>query len=52
MDQKIYMAFESALSKDLEQIIISNSSDTNRVSKIKIRPVLLKKELFMGKKNF
>lgn len=52
MDQKIYMAFESALSKDLEQIIISNSSDTNRVSKIKIRPVLLKKELFFQASSF
>lgn len=52
MDQKIYLAFESALTKDLEQIIISNSSDTERVSKIKIRPVLLKKELFFQASSF
>lgn len=52
MDQKIFAAFESALSKDLEQIIISNSSDTDRVSKIKIRPVLLKKELLFQASSF
>ncbi len=52
MDQKIYEAFESALTKDLEQIIISNSSDTESISKIKIRPVLLKKELFFQASSF
>ncbi len=52
MDQNIYAAFERALTKDLEQIIISNSSDTERVSKIKIRPVLLKKELYFQASSF
>lgn len=46
MDQKINLAFERALTKELEQVIISNSSDTEKISKIKIRPVLLKKELY------
>ena len=46
MDDKIVKAFETNLNSELKQIIISNSSDSNTIDKIKIRPVLLKKELF------
>jgi SAM-dependent methyltransferase len=45
MDDKIVKAFEANLNGELKQIIICNSSDSNTIEKIKIRPVLLKKEL-------
>ncbi len=44
MDEKIYQAFDSNCNGELKQIIISNSND-EAISKIKIRPILLKQEL-------
>lgn len=44
MDGKIYQAFDTSCNGELKQIIISNSSDV-AISKIKIRPILLKQEL-------
>ena len=46
MDQKIIEAFKEALSSQFTGAVISNSTDKGRSSKIKIRPVLLKGELF------
>lgn len=45
MDNAIYKLFEEVLNKELISIIISNSTDKERISKIKIRPVLLRGEL-------
>ena len=45
MDEKIYKAFETNCNEELKQIIISNSTDAQLITKIKIRPILLKKEL-------
>lgn len=47
MDQKIIQAFEDALNKEFTGAVISNSSDKNRVVKIKLRPVMLKGELLI-----
>ena len=44
MDEKIYQAFDLNCNGELKQIIISNSND-EAISKIKIRPILLKQEL-------
>lgn len=45
MDQNIKEIFEDILDIDLIDIIISNSTDSETISKVKIRPVLLKNEL-------
>jgi SAM-dependent methyltransferase len=45
MDTAITKIFEETIDKDLVQAIISNSSDKNRITKVKIRPVMVKKEL-------
>jgi SAM-dependent methyltransferase len=45
MDNAIYKLFEEVLNKELVSIIISNSTDKEKVSKIKIRPLLLKGNL-------
>lgn len=45
MNQKIIEAFSKNLSGDLKQIIISNTTDAVKGTKVKIRPVLLKKAL-------
>lgn len=45
MDEKIYKAFETNCNGELKQIVISNSTDAQLITKVKIRPVLLKKEL-------
>lgn len=45
MDQNIIEVFEEILNADLIDIIISNSTDTQTISKVKIRPILLKNEL-------
>lgn len=42
MDIKICKAFDESLNESLIGIIISNSTDKNKISKIKIRPVILK----------
>ncbi len=46
MDQVIKKTFELAIENKIRGIIISNSSDKNRISKIKIRPVILKDSLY------
>lgn len=45
MEQSIREVFEDILDIDLIDVIISNSTDANKVSKIKVRPVMLKNEL-------
>ncbi len=45
MDNAIYKLFEEILNKELVSIVISNSTDKEKVSKIKIRPLLLKGNL-------
>lgn len=46
MDIEIKKLFEDVLNKELTSIIISNSIDKDRISKIKIRPVLMKEDLY------
>lgn len=46
MDAAIFQLFEDTLKEGFESAIISNSSDKNRITKVKLRPILLKKELF------
>ncbi len=45
MDAVISNIFEEMINKELVGVVISNSSDRERVAKVKIRPVLIKKEL-------
>ncbi len=45
MDAIITKIFEDTINIDLLQVIISNSSDKNRIMKLKLRPVMIKKEL-------
>lgn len=45
MDQKITSIFENMVNSDLICVTISNSSDREKIKKIKIRPVLIKREL-------
>jgi SAM-dependent methyltransferase len=45
MDNAIIRIFDKALNIDLLQSIISNSADKDRITKVKIRPVVIKKEL-------
>ncbi len=46
MDQIIRKTFEEAIKNQVTSIIISNSSDREKVNKIKIRPVMLKEVLY------
>lgn len=46
MDQQITLLFENTLNTELIGITISNSSDKEKIKKVKIRPVLLKNELY------
>ncbi len=46
MDQLIRKVFEDTINNDLINIIISNSSDREKLLKIKIRPVMLKDKLY------
>lgn len=46
MDIAIRKLFEETLDRNLTGIIISNSIDKDRVSKVKIRPVLMKEDLY------
>jgi SAM-dependent methyltransferase len=45
MDIAITKIFEDTIGIDLVQAIISNSSDKSRITKVKLRPVMVKKEL-------
>jgi len=45
MDQKIRKTFEMAIENQVIGIIISNSSNKDKITKIKIRPVMLKDRL-------
>ena len=45
MDAAITKIFEDTINIDMLQAVISNSSDKNRIAKIKLRPVMIKKEL-------
>lgn len=45
MDINIAKAFELYMNKELEQVIISNSTESELISKVKIRPVLIKGNL-------
>lgn len=45
MEDKMRKIVGQMLNGDLEQMILSNSKDTARASKVKIRPVLIKNEL-------
>lgn len=46
MNQQITILFENMVNSKLIGITISNSSDKEKIKKIKIRPVLLKNELY------
>jgi SAM-dependent methyltransferase len=58
MDISIRKIFEKTVNWDLISIIISNSTSKDKITKIKIRPVLIKKELhfqvseYIGEKIF
>lgn len=45
MDITVKKLFEEMINRDLLQIIISNSADKEKISKVKIRPVLIKDEM-------
>lgn len=45
MDNAIIGIFDETLNIDLLQVIISNSADKDRITKVRIRPVVIKKEL-------
>lgn len=58
MDQAIIDIFQKTMGQDLLSAVISNSSDKQRMTKVKLRPVLIKDELliqaseFIGEKVF
>lgn len=52
MDANILKAFEDKLNQDFVGAIISNSSNKEKVAKIKIRPILLKGELYFQTSEF
>lgn len=58
MDQQITLLFEEFADADLISITVSNSSDKDKIKKIRIRPVLIKKKLhfqiseFIGNKVY
>ncbi len=45
MDVAISNIFDEMINKDLIGVVISNSSDKERIAKVKIRPVMIKQEL-------
>ncbi|MBE5961106.1 MAG: SAM-dependent methyltransferase [Lachnospiraceae bacterium] len=45
MEQRISTIFEQYINEQLEQVIISNSADPDQISKVKIRPVILKQTI-------
>lgn len=45
MDQKISELFENAVNPELLGIVISNSADKDRISKVRIRPVLIREQI-------
>lgn len=45
MDQQIRKMFEKAINNYIASVIISNSTDKEKITKVKIRPVLLKGEI-------
>lgn len=45
MDKEVIRLFEASINQNLSGIIISNSTDKERMLKVKIRPVLMKNEL-------
>lgn len=45
MDLSIVKAFEQYINEKLEQVIISNSTESERIKKVKIRPVLIKGDI-------
>lgn len=45
MELSIVKAFEDYINEKLEQVIISNSTDPERIAKVKIRPVLIKGDI-------
>lgn len=46
MDLAIRKLFDETMDKSLINVVISNSADKSRMSKIKIRPVIIKDELY------
>ncbi len=46
MDIAINKIFDETINENLIGVIISNSSDKNRIAKIKLRPVMIKSELY------
>jgi 2-polyprenyl-3-methyl-5-hydroxy-6-metoxy-1,4-benzoquinol methylase len=52
MEQVIRKTFEMAVDSHLINIIISNSTDKDKITKIKIRPVLLKEEVYYQVSEF
>ncbi|MBH1940719.1 SAM-dependent methyltransferase [Mobilitalea sibirica] len=52
MDQQIIKVFEENLNKDLIGVVISNSTDKENISKVKIRPILLKGDLLFQASEF
>ncbi|NLC19885.1 MAG: SAM-dependent methyltransferase [Clostridiales bacterium] len=52
MDQQITLLFEEFADSDLISITVSNSSDRDRIKKIRIRPVLIKKKLYFQISEF
>lgn len=52
MEQDILRTIEENLNRNLLEIIISNSSNKEKMSKIKIRPILLKEELYFQREIF
>lgn len=45
MDNAIIKIFEETVNQELKNIVISNSTDKDQMSKVKIRPVLIKEKL-------
>lgn len=45
MELSIVKAFEQYINEKLEQVIISNSTDSERIKKVKIRPVLIRGDI-------
>lgn len=46
MDIAIKNIFEETINEDLENVVISNSTDKSKMIKIKLRPVMIKEELY------
>jgi len=52
MDVAIRKLFEETINWDLSNIIISNSTNKERSTKVKIRPILMKEELYFQASEF